>query len=215
MTDDNVVPFNPLDKRHLGESVGQAMLRRPVVPLANLEQFRGAGIYAIYYTGEFSPYEVIAERNREGRFMAPIYVGKAIPKGARKGGTAVGTNPGFVLHSRLNQHRNSIHEVDNLRVEDFHCRFLIVDDIWIPLGEQLLIAKFNPLWNAVLDGFGNHDPGAGRRNGARPRWDVVHPGRGWAELCQPRNETAQQITREAVDFLENNPPPDDVTMITT
>jgi hypothetical protein len=26
-----------------------------------------------------------------------------------------------------------------------------VDDIWIPLGESLLIEMFSPLWNKVLD----------------------------------------------------------------
>ena len=68
----SVVPFNPLDKRHLGESVGQAMLRQPVFPLEKLEAFQGAGIYAIYYTGDFEGYEVIAEANRDDAFRAPI-----------------------------------------------------------------------------------------------------------------------------------------------
>jgi hypothetical protein len=86
MTNSNVVPFNPLDKRHLGESVGQAMLRQPVTLLGNLEIFIGAGIYAIYYTGSFSGYEPISKCNRNKQFNAPIHVGKAVPKGARKGG---------------------------------------------------------------------------------------------------------------------------------
>lgn len=214
MTDGNVVPFNPLDKHHLGESVGQAMLRRPVTPLGNLETFSGAGIYAIYYTGDFSGYEPISERNRNGLFTAPIYVGKAVPKGARKGGD-LQASPGKVLYDRLKQHARSIEEASNLDIADFYCRYLIVDDIWIPLGESLLIAKFDPLWNKLIDGFGNHDPGKGRHAGLRPRWDVLHPGRPWAERCQPRDESAEQIIREARDYLRNNPPPDDPAMITT
>ncbi len=214
MTDSNIVPFNPLDKRHLGESVGQAMLRRPVIPLGNLETFNGAGIYAIYYTGCFSGYEPITKRNRNGIFTAPIYVGKAVPKGARKGGDLQAL-PGKVLYDRLKQHAKSIEEASNLDIADFYCRYLIVDDIWIPLGESLLIAKFDPLWNKLIDGFGNHDPGKGRHAGLRPRWDVLHPGRPWAERCQPRAESAEQIIREARDYLCNNPPPDDPTMITT
>ncbi|MDY7587518.1 Eco29kI family restriction endonuclease [Vibrio cholerae] len=213
MTERKILPFNPLDKRHLGESVGQAMLRQPVVPLGELKPFDGAGIYAIYYAGGFPGYEAIAERNRDGLFNAPIYVGKAVPKGARKGGD-LEASPGKVLYNRLKQHAKSIEEASNIDIADFHCRYLIVDDIWIPLGESLLIAKFDPLWNKLIDGFGNHDPGKGRHAGLRPRWDVLHPGRSWAEKCAPRDETDEQIIREARDYLRSNPPPDDTSMLT-
>lgn len=213
MTDRKIIPFNPLDKRHLGESVGQAMLRQPVVPMSELKSFNGAGIYAIYYSGDFHGYEAISKRNMDDRFNAPIYVGKAVPKGARKGGD-LEASPGKVLFSRLSQHSRSIGEASNLNIADFHCRYLIVDDIWIPLGESLLIAKFDPLWNKLIDGFGNHDPGKGRHAGLRPRWDVLHPGRPWADRCQPRDETVDQIIREAKDYLRNNPPPEDSSMIT-
>lgn len=209
-----VIPFNPLDKRHLGESVGQAMLRQPVIPMSDLTNFDGAGIYAIYYRGNFSAYEAIAEKNRGQNFIAPIYVGKAVPEGARKGG-GLDSSPGKVLLKRLREHKRSIEEAVNLEIADFYCRYLIVDDIWIPLGESLLIAKFDPLWNKLIDGFGNHNPGKGRHAGLRPRWDVLHPGRPWADKCQPREETAEQIITEARDYLRNNPPPEDVTMITT
>ena len=43
---------------------------------------------------------------------------------------------------------------------------LSVDDIWIPLTESLLIERFKLVWNRVLDGFGNQDPGK-ERNGKR------------------------------------------------
>jgi len=214
MTGGKIIPFNPLDKRHLGESVGQAMPRQPVIPMADLTSFEGAGIYAIYYQGDFPAYEVIAQKNQGQNFIAPIYVGKAAPKGARKGGD-LEASPGKVLINRLTQHKRSIEEASNLDIADFHCRYLIVDDIWIPLGESLIIAKFDPLWNKLIDGFGNHDPGKGRHAGLRPRWDVLHPGRPWADRCQPREETAEQIIGEARDYLRNNPPPDDSTMITT
>lgn len=212
MTSNKVIPFNPLHKRHLGESVGQAMLRQPVVSLTELQSFDGAGIYAIYYSGDFPAYRDIAKCNKDDHFNAPIYVGKAVPKGARKGGD-LEAMPGKVLFSRLMQHTRSIEESSNLNIADFHCRYLIVDDIWIPLGESLLIAKFDPLWNKLIDGFGNHDPGKGRHAGLRPRWDVLHPGRPWADRCQSREETAEQIIREAKDYLRNNPPPEDTLMI--
>ena len=34
----------------------------------------------------------------------------------------------------------------------------MVDEIWIPLGESLTIAKFSPLWNLVVEGFSRHNP---------------------------------------------------------
>lgn len=207
MRGDGILPFNPLDKRHLGESVGQALLSRPATAMADLETFKGAGVYAIYYTGPFPAYSAIAMHNRGGRFSAPIYVGKAVPKGSRKGGDVEAPH-GTALFDRIKQHARSIEAVGNLDIADFHCRYLVVDDIWIPLGESLLIAKFNPLWNILADGFGNHDPGKGRHLGLRPRWDVLHPGRDWAEKCQPRAESQEQIIAEIRDYLRGNPPPE-------
>ncbi|GGY11733.1 type II restriction-modification system endonuclease [Litchfieldella qijiaojingensis] len=208
---DKIIPFNPLDKKHLGESVGQAMLRQPVCLLGELSKFSGAGVYAIYYTGDFPAYSAIAQRNRNGEFNAPIYVGKAVPSGARKG--KISSSVTTALYNRLKEHGKSIEQAENLDLGDFCCRFLVVDDIWIPLGESLLIAKFSPIWNHLIDGFGNHTPGRGRFQGLRPRWDVLHPGRPWAEKCQPRGETMKEIMREAEDYLRNNPPPDDNSMI--
>ena len=79
------IPYNPLDKENLSASVAEALLGRKPRPLGGLERFAGAGIYAIYYTGDFPQYETIANRNRDDRFEAPIYVGKAISEGGRKG----------------------------------------------------------------------------------------------------------------------------------
>jgi hypothetical protein len=66
----------------------------------------------------------------------------------------------------------SLDQASNLEIDDFWCRFLVVDDIWIPLGESLLIQRHRPIWNSLIDGFGNHDLGSGRRKGARPNWDT-------------------------------------------
>lgn len=197
----NIIPFNPLDKQNLGASVAEAMLARPVSPLGAVPDFLGAGIYAIYYTGSFAPYQRLAEANGQGRFVAPIYVGKAVPAGARKGASLTTVSHTRALCKRLQEHAESVQAAGNLDIADFHCRFLVVDDIWIPLGESLLIAKFSPVWNTMIDGFGNHDPGSGRYNGMRPRWDVLHPGRAWAERCQPRSESATDISRDVSTYL--------------
>ena len=193
----DLVPYNPLDKKNLGASVAEALLGRKLQPLRGLPAFHGAGIYVIYYSGSFNAYHQLSERNQIADPVAPIYVGKAIPAGGRKGGVAPEGSKSKALCTRLREHAESISTTQNLKIDDFQCRFLVVDDIWIPLGESLLIAKFAPIWNTLIDGFGNHDPGKGRHSGMRPKWDALHPGRAWAEKCQPRSETAEQIAREA------------------
>ena len=176
--------FNPLDKRNLGKSIVEALLESKELALGSVKPFAGAGIYAIYYNGNFKPYASLAALNkRSGSY--PVYVGKAVPKGGRKGVAEDAALKSNALFSRLNEHRVSIESVDSLKITDFSYRCLIVDDIWIPLGESLVIQKFQPLWNHVVEGFGNHDPGGGRYQGMRPLWDELHPGRGWAAKCQP------------------------------
>ncbi|HFF0322705.1 TPA: Eco29kI family restriction endonuclease [Pseudomonas aeruginosa] len=195
-----VIPFNPLDKKNLGASVAEALLTKEVHPLGDLPVFEGAGIYAIYYTGVFAPYAQVSRLNADGKFMLPIYVGKAVPPGARMG-ASLELAAGKVLHKRLKEHAESIKAAENLDIKDFHCRFLVVDDIWIPLGESLIIARFTPVWNSLIDGFGNHNPGKGRHAGMRPRWDVLHPGREWAMRLAERPETQAQIAQDAETYL--------------
>lgn len=186
-------PFNPLDKKNLGTSVAEALLDQEIESLPP-QPFNGAGIYAIYYNGNFPPYKKISIKNKD-KEATPIYVGKAVPAGARKGGFGLGENPGDVLFKRLKEHAQSIEQATNLKLNDFLCKYLVVDDIWIPLGESLLIEKFKPLWNNIVDGFGNHDPGSGRYGQQKSLWDVLHPGRQWAERCQPSAKSQEAIIK--------------------
>lgn len=64
-------------------------------------------------------YGPIAIANLTGQFKQPIYVGKAVPAGARKGGFGLGANPGKVLFRRLNEHAESIRATKNLKLDDF------------------------------------------------------------------------------------------------
>ena len=137
----------------------------------------GAGVYAIYYSGHFAPYEPVAVHNRGGQFDCPIYVGKGVPRGSRKGGAIVSTGASRALSDRLKLHSDSIDQAENLRLEDFYCRLLVVDDIWFPLGETFLIEKFQPLWNKVVTGFGIKTPGMRRSAQQASVWDTLHPGR--------------------------------------
>jgi hypothetical protein len=194
-------PYNPLDRIHLGESVVRALLACPIVALPPPEPFIGAGIYVLYYTGDFPAYRRIAEQNTHDAWAKPIYVGKAVPAGARRGGYGLGESPGEVLYRRLREHAASIQQATNLSLGDFTCRYLVVDDIWIPLAESLLISMFIPLWNYYLDGFGNHDPGAGRYNQQRSPWDEIHPGRPWAARLRPNLRSQTDILQRIEEFL--------------
>ncbi len=200
-----IIPFNPLDKPNLGASVAQALIATAARPLANLAPFRGAGIYALYYHGDFADYAKVAVPNKTDPTQPtlPIYVGKAVPDGARKGAVLADPLGSSAVSRRLREHAESISAASNLRLEDFSVRTLVVDDIWIPLGESLMIAKFSPLWNQFVDGFGNHNPGAGRHAGMRPRWDVLHPGRAWALKCKDRPDSATDIQREVRNYLDS------------
>ena len=195
-----LTPFNPLDKRNLAESVARAMLQQKISPLPP-SPFVGAGIYALYYTGKFPLYEKIAKMNRGGVFAQPIYVGKAVPAGARKGGFGLGEEPGQALYKRLCDHAKSVIEAENLNASDFFCRFLAVDDIWIPLAESLLIKRFEPLWNRVMDGFGNHDPGKGRYEQKMSQWDSIHPGRPWAVQLKKLETSEADLQQTVKDFV--------------
>lgn len=195
-------PYNPLEKENLGQSVADSLIKQSPEPLASVKRFSGAGVYAIYYTGDFDAYARLGHWNTSvDDLHVPIYVGKAVPTGGRKGNVDPNVSAkGTSLFSRLEEHRKSIEQANNLRIEDFLCRYLVVDDIWIPLGESLLIQRHRPIWNSLIDGFGNHDPGSGRHKGARPNWDTLHPGRSWADRCAPSKLAEEQIRAQIIDY---------------
>jgi Eco29kI restriction endonuclease len=188
-------PYNPLAKKNLAESiVSKVLLQEPSELPPN--SFAGAGIYLIYYTGDFAPYKPITLANKNGKLNLPIYVGKAVPAGARKGGMGLDTPHGDALYKRLSKHADSIRAAKStLNLSDFQCRWLVVDEVFITLGESMLISHFKPLWNSVLEGFGNNTPGVKRFTGKRPTWDVIHPGRAWAERM-PADVNVQTILQK-------------------
>lgn len=198
------IPYNPLDKINLGNSVASALLLRPVFPLRDRTHLVGAGVYALYYVGPFPAYAEMYERNKDNAFAVPIYVGKAIPEGGRKGGIKKdAAASGRALRNRLGIHASSIDEADNLDLGDFYYRCLVVDDIWIPLGENMLIEAFKPVWNMMIDGFGNKTPGAGRAKQARSMWDTLHPGRSYVDRLGlgPGLYTPEEITLKLEAFF--------------
>jgi len=186
-------PYNPLEKRHLAEGVVRALLDRACGPLPPTEAFGGAGVYALYYHGDFAPYAPLTTANARGECNVPIYVGRARYPGARKGFEDDAADDRQSLFDRLSEHAESINAAANLKIAHFRCRYLMTDELWVALAERLLLEQYQPVWNVVIDGFGNHDPGAGRTNQKRSPWDVLHPGRHWAEKLAPGKQSPSEL----------------------
>ena len=173
------------------------LLEKTPEPLPPEKVFVGAGVYAIYYKGDFAPYSKIVSP----RYKVPIYVGKAVPTGGRKGQASTTPSSSNELFKRLKEHAKSVEQAENLKLQDFSCRHLVVLPVWVSIAEQFLINHYRPIWNIVLEGFGNHDPGKGRKDMRRPRWDIVHPGRAWAKKLEAE-ESREQLLEKLKEFFE-------------
>jgi hypothetical protein len=178
----------------------------PVHTLPPPKTFLGTGVYALYYTGQNLLYGKYAELNRLA-YNYPIYIGKAVPKGWRQARISDSAlNQSRELHSRLREHSRSIAIGSGLTLEDFMCRFVIFEaegSDMIGTIEAALIKLNQPLWNIALDGFGNHDPGRGRYEQAKSDWDVIHPGRPWAERCNGTSKKTSVIVSNIERHFNN------------
>lgn len=168
-------PFNPLDKRNLAESIALAISRASASTLPP-EPFVGFGLYFLYYFGNYPDYKPLVTLNR-GECVWPIYIGKSLRAGVRKGDALPSSRSGASIHSRLKRHAASIAS-GGLKLSDFRCRWLVMDEAFIHLGETLLITKYRPVWNVAVEGFGNNPVGGPRSFGQRTAWDTLHSGRG-------------------------------------
>lgn len=176
----------------------------PIQPMPPLEDFEGAGVYALYFIGKKGIYKKFHEINRLD-YRQPIYIGKAVPRGWRQG--RISTSSSNELYRRLCDHTKSIEAASNLDISDFLCRFMILENAasnMIGTVEAALIRNYQPLWNCIVDGFGNHDPGSGRYNQERSEWDTMHPGRIWASRCVESSKSLDDILsnvkRYFIDF---------------
>ncbi len=182
--------YDPLDYKNLARSVVNTLLEATPTTLPPAESFTGSGVYALYYTGSLAFYSSLASSD----LRQPIYVGKAVPTGARKGSRRIDHESSTELYRRLRDHTKSIEQAENLTLSEFRVRHLVVVPVWITLAERFLLDHFQPVWNTLIDGFGNHPPGRGRRDMRRPRWDIMHPGRPWAAELRAA-ETAEEIVQ--------------------
>ena len=186
--------YDPLTWENLMAGLVVHFERQPHMSLTAVNNVRGPGIYVLFYNGPHSAYAPISGKPE------PIYAGKAVPEGTRKG--KVKKNAGrTALRSRLNNHRSSLEAAANLDVNDFACRSLAVVPVWITLAEQFLIDYYAPVWNKVLDGFGNNPQGKDRKTGKASLWDTLHPGREWAaERVRTRSE--EEVLALVAEFFQ-------------
>ena len=170
--------------------------KTPVSLFPPPKSFKGGGVYALYYMGDFELYRTLSLTTIEEESL-PIYVGKAVPPGWRMGRAT--TTDKSSLFNRIREHSRNIQQAENLSANDFKCRYVILDGnesgIIGPV-EASLIRKFQPLWNTIIDGFGNHTPGKGRFNQAKSGWDVLHPGRGWAQECKGKPPDYDEMVKK-------------------
>ncbi|MGX1614790.1 Eco29kI family restriction endonuclease [Micromonospora chalcea] len=190
--------FNPLDPDEIGRSLREKIDSQEVKSFP-LPEFRGAGLYALYWAGNFPLYERLKNTH------VPLYVGKA-----EAGSSRYGYAPDYEeskLWDRILKHSKSIQEVEgssdaNIRLSDFRVRYLPLDDAWIVLGERALLRQYRPvLWNSFLDGFGSNPPGAARKN-ARSSWDTIHPGRARAGQLPHRQYTRDEMLQGVERAIE-------------
>ncbi|WP_122574980.1 Eco29kI family restriction endonuclease [Pseudomonas viridiflava] len=197
--------FDPADPITAGRIVALTLISQPLHALASIPNFYGAGVYALYYNGGFPAYGALSNSDH------PIYVGKADPSlSSAKEAIAQGTK----LSIRLNEHAKSIRKAEStLNIDDFKCRFLIVQSGFQKAAEDYLIGFFKPIWNSetkICFGLGKHGDSAETRDNKRSPWDTMHPGRSWADKSSKDQKTTEQIVSQISSHLEKNPPYKDI-----
>ncbi len=171
--------YNPLSVDELGRNAARAVMEYPAEVLPLPEAFEGAGVYTLHYSGSFPAYAGMEPTEA-------IYVGQAVVTKTKR-------RP---LFQRLGEHARSIEDAENLDLDDFRCRWLVLDTIWIGMTEQILIEQYRPVWNLTVAGFGNHNQGTTRNTQERSWWDTLHPGRRWASEQRPNETSIETILRE-------------------
>ncbi len=175
--------------------------KTPLHGVPPVSSFNGIGVYILYYIGDYEYYQCVSSLHSPD-CVRPIYVGKAVPPGWRAGRVSLSAY-GKTLYGRLREHGRSIQQAENLDLQHFRCRFIILQGIetdLISTIESHLIRTYQPLWNVVVDGFGNHDPGSGRYNQAPSPWDILHPGRPWIRRLSGKPPLLLQI----LDRIKNH-----------
>lgn len=208
------IPFAPFKREdHVYSNPAFAEFLKDAVrafngsPVASLPPppFTGSGVYALYCTATKGPYAKFGKEINRLEYKVPIYVGKAVPPGWRQSRQfSDDTDTSSSLYSRLCEHARSIEQGKGLTISDFACRFLIFEGVSVAMiaaVEASLIGLYTPIWNSVVDGFGNHAPGSKRASGRITQWDSLHPGRKWLEGMTGDQQDAKAIVKRIKDYM--------------
>lgn len=189
--------FDPLAVENVGVTLAVELLEQPDHKMPPETPFSGAGIYALYYTGDHPAYSALRKLDHD-RLKYPVYIGKASGESAKQGFNPNGSI-GRKLHGRIVDHSRSIEEVENLNLADFRCRYLVLNDAYISLAESVMIRMFRPPWNGMS--FGSKVVGKNRMMGQPGLWDALHPGRGGRPTGSERgNDAAELIARRCAEL---------------
>jgi hypothetical protein len=194
--------FNPGNPRTVGLFTSIALLAQEREPLGEVAPYYGSGVYAIYYKGDYAAYKPLV------RTEHPIYVGKADPAIAD---AKTYEEMGDRLARRVRDHAKAIRRADNLAIEDFMCRQLVVASGIQTAAENYLINLFKPIWNKetkIAYGIGKHGDDPDTRGNKRSPWDTLHQGRSWAHRDSKMEDQASeaQIVAKITDHFGKHPP---------
>lgn len=207
--------FDPTAPKTAGRLVAIALLSQQRLPLEKVGQMYGSGCYALYYTGEHPAYRLISGTE------TPIYVGKADPLNNE---AETPQEQGARLTGRLCDHRRMIMKAEKwatenpsrenhpIKINEFEYRRIVVASNAQLVAEQYLIAFFKPIWNKeckVCWGISKHGDAASTRGNSRSPWDVLHPGRAWAQDDSLKNSKEREVILELIEgHFTDNPPYD-------
>jgi hypothetical protein len=191
--------FDPLAVENVGVTLAVELLEQSLSTMPPQTPFNGAGVYALYYCGKNKAYNALCKLDG-GRFKYPIYIGKAAGESAKQGFNPHGSGK-TKLYDRIVQHAESIDEVKNLELDDFRCRYLVLNDAYIALAESVMIRLFRPPWNGMS--FGSKVVGKHRMTGTPGLWDALHPGRGGRPAGSARaGQAAELIAKRSAELRE-------------
>ena len=191
--------FDPLNLLSLAQSVERTLIEKPLNPFQPLVPFLTAAAFTASTTQDPTSCMHQSRAVRPGSRFTP----DTRPHGGRR--------PAACWHRLISRSCSTVCVITRAFCsKSMTCnstyssyRVLVVDDMWAPLAEELLIHHFRPVWNVVVDGFGNHEPGSGRNAQPRSVWDELHPGRPWAARLGPAHLARTEIMNAVATHLRS------------
>jgi Eco29kI restriction endonuclease len=184
--------FDPLAVENVGVTLAVELLQQPTVDFPPSVPFKGAGVYALYYTGDNPAYApLVALDNGQCRY--PVYVGRAQRENLNQGFNPRPSTKGE-LFKRIKKHFDSVRQTQSVDPAHFKVRYLVLKPAYISLAEAVLIMAFRPPWNGM--GLGSNVTGGIRMAGKGSLWDSLHPGR------KGRPAGSEDTAREAAELIK-------------